>query len=353
MSYMNKNNFKDSQKQRRSALSVLSITLVFTLALTGCSLLPEEESALKPPLVKPAQENYSTVVAERTTIKKEITGIGYLESVSTSSAQFTSEGGRIEQIFVNQGDQVKKGDLLVQLNMDGLDIQLKEAEIAVLRNKIALKQAKASGDDDQINIAKLQSEIGDLKLERLREIYNSKQLFAEIDGQVIFVEDLDEGDYVGAYQSIVTIADLSKLRVAFRSDSNADIREVNVGFPVQLTYSRTDYEGVVVQTPSSAPETLNQQLAERYSKTLYIDLPVIPPDAKIGSFIDIRVILQQRDDVIVIPRSGLRNYLGRSFVRTLEDGNKVREIDVETGIQGNVSVEITKGIEEGAVIILQ
>jgi len=341
-----------SHMLKRSGLTALSAALALSLTLSGCSLLPEEEQALKPPLVKPAQESYRTVVAEKGSIKKEIIGTGYFESVSSAISQFTSDGGRIEKINVKQGDKVKKGDLLVQLNMDGLDIQLKEAEVAVIRNKMSLKQAVQSGDEDLIKIAKLQSDIEKLKYDRLMETYNSKQLYAEIDGEVTFVEDLDEGDFVGAYQPIVIVSDPTALRVALRSDTSADLREVNVGFPVQLTYSNVTYEGKVVQTPSSAPETLNQQLLERYSKTVFIELPAIPEDAKIGSFVDIRIILQQRDDVIIIPRSGLRSFLGRTFVRTLEDG-KVREIDVETGIQGSVNIEITQGIEEGAVIVLQ
>lgn len=344
---------KLSYKIRRSGLAALTASLAVSLALSGCSLLPEEESALKPPLVKPAQESYRTVVAEKGSIKKEIIAMGYFESVQSSISQFTSDGGRIEEILVNQGDEVKKGDLLVQLSMDGLDIALKEAELALARNKIAVKQAVLSEDDDQIKIAKLQGEIETLKYERLLATYNNKQLYAEIDGKVTFVEDLDEGDFVGAYQPIVIVSDPTALRVAIRSESSNDLKTVNVGFPVQLTYSGTAYEGKVVQTPSSAPETLNPQLLERYSKTVYIELPEIPAGANIGSSVDIRIILEQRDDVIVIPRSGLRSFLGRTFVRTLEDGNKVREIDVETGIQGSVNIEITKGIEEGAVIVLQ
>jgi macrolide-specific efflux system membrane fusion protein len=82
-------------------------------------------------------------------------------------------------------------------------------------------------------------------------------------------------------------------------------------------------------------------------------VPKIPGDASIGAFTDVKIILQQRDDVLKIPRSGVRSFLGRTFVRTLEDGNKVREIDVETGIKGSTEIEITKGLEEGAVVVLQ
>lgn len=330
-----------------------SFALLLGASLTGCSLLPAEETALKPPLVKPAQENYRTVTVEKGTITQEINGNGSLESTQWEMAQFTGQGGRIAKMLVTAGDTVKKGDVLVQLNVDGLDIQLKEQQLGVARAKLALKQAKSAGDADAVNIAQLQLDIENLKLERLTATFNSKQLVAGMNGQVTFVEDLKEGDFVEPYQTLVTISDPAKLRVALRVENSAEIGGVDVGFPALVTFGQSEIEGKVVQTPSSAPATMNEQLKERYSKTLYIEVPKVPADAAIGSFADVKIILQQREDVLTIPRSGVRSFLGRTFVRTLEDGNKVREIDVETGIKGSTDIEITKGLEEGAVVVLQ
>ncbi|KRE44993.1 efflux RND transporter periplasmic adaptor subunit [Paenibacillus sp. Soil522] len=339
--------------QKLKPLLCWSTALLISASLTGCSLLPAEEQALKPPLIKPAQENYRTVTVEKGTITQEIKGSGSLESTQSEIAQFTGQGGRIAKMMVDSGAKVKKGDVLVQLNVDGLDIQLKEQQLSVARAKLALKQAKLSGDSDAIDIAKLQMDIENLKLERLMTTFNSKQLVAGMDGQVTFVEELEEGDFVEAYQTLVIISDPSKLRVALRVEAGAEISGVDVGFPALVTFGDQVLQGKVVQTPSSAPTTLNEQLQDRYSKTLFIELPKIPVDASIGAFADVRIILQQREDILKIPRSGVRSFLGRTFVRTLEDGNKIREIDVETGIKGSTEIEITKGLEEGAIVVLQ
>ncbi|MNI55640.1 Multidrug resistance protein MdtA [compost metagenome] len=79
----------------------------------------------------------------------------------------------------------------------------------------------------------------------------------------------------------------------------------------------------------------------------------LPPDADIGTLIDVRIITEQRDDVIKIPKGGLRSFGGRNFVRVLEEDSKIREIDVEPGIKSSTEVEIVKGLEEGQVVILQ
>jgi hypothetical protein len=55
--------------------------------------------------------------------------------------------------------------------------------------------------------------------------------------------------------------------------------------------------------------------------------------------------------VLIIPRSGLRTYLGRDYVQTL-DGDSRKEVDVEKGIVSSTEVEIRKGLKEGQTIIL-
>jgi len=345
-----------SRPVKRSAS--LALAAVLAASLSGCSLLPKEEVALAPPLVKPAKENYQTKPAEKGSITVGINATAYFESVHTFVAQFTGQGGRVQDVLVRSGDVVKKGDVLVRLVMDDLDLKVKEQELALEKAKYALKQQRVNRDEDPdaIRMAALQVEIEQLKYDRLAEQYNSKLLKAGIDGQVVFVEDVQPGDYVDTYQTLVIVADPTKLRLTLSTDS-PELKNVNVGFPAEISLS-TDrglntFKGKVVQTPSSAPQTLNKELAEKYAKTLYIDVADLPKGVEIGAMADVKITTNKRDDVIKIPKSGLRSYLGRTFVRTLEEGNKVRETDVEAGLQTPTEVEIVKGLREGEVVILQ
>lgn len=77
----------------------------------------------------------------------------------------------------------------------------------------------------------------------------------------------------------------------------------------------------------------------------------LPPEVVIGNQADITIVTQKRDQVMVIPRAGLRNYMGRDFVQVL-DGESRKEIDVEKGIVAATEVEIRKGLSEGQQIIL-
>ncbi|MFC5468682.1 efflux RND transporter periplasmic adaptor subunit [Cohnella suwonensis] len=332
--------------------AALGLTIILGGTLAGCSFLPKEEETLKPPLVKPAQENYSTATATKGSIVKAINGSGTFESVHTDVSQFTGQGGRIDKILVKSGDQVKKGDVLVQLILDGLDIQLKEQQLSLERAKYAYRQAR-DGDEALLKIAGLQLEIEQSKYDRLAKQFGSKQLVSGIDGEVVFAETLKEGDFVEAYQTIVIVADPTLLRIALRVDDPQALKDVQVGVNADITLNKETVVGKVVQTPSSSPETLNKQLAEKYATTLFIEVPKLPKNTEIGSIADVKIITEKRDGVVKIPRSGLRSYLGRNFVRILEDGKRLREVDVEPGLAGPTEVEILSGLQEDQTIVLQ
>ncbi|MBB6731656.1 efflux RND transporter periplasmic adaptor subunit [Cohnella zeiphila] len=340
--------------------AIFALAFAAAAALSGCSLLPKEEAALAPPLVKPAKENYQTVKAEKGDVVVTISGSAYFESVHTDVAQFTGSGGRIEKVLVGAGDKVKKGDVLMQLTMDDLDLQVKEQELALTKAKYALKQVRLNHDSDEetVNMAALQVQIEQLKYDRLQEQYGNKLLKADMDGEVVFVEDVKPGDLVDTYQTLAIVADPNQLRLTLSVDGSDAIKDVSVGFPAEVSVNadgkNETYKGTVVQTPSSAPETMNKDLLEKYSKTLYIQVKDLPPGSvDIGKMADVKITTKERDGVVKIPRSGLRNYLGRTFVRTLEDGDKVRETDVETGLTSQTEVEIVKGLEAGDEVILQ
>ena len=337
---------------RTKPIIIFTVFVLFTISLTGCSLLPNEEQELKPPLIKPAQENYRTVVAEKGTIRKEINGNGTFVSESTDIAQYTGQDGRVDEIIVKAGDVVKKGDVLVRLLLDGMDLQLKEQELALERAKYAYKQTPAT-DKDARRIAGLQLEIERIKFDRLQMQFDSKVIRSKLNGKVTFAEDLKEGDYIEPYQTLVIVSDPSKLRLNMTIESDMKLDQVEVGTQAEVQIDKTTLTAKVVQTPNSAPVTLNKELAEKYSKTLYLELPKLPPGVVIGTGASIHIITEQRDNSIKIPKNGLRSYLGRTFVKVLEDGKRLREIDVEVGITGSTEVEILKGLEEGQVIVLQ
>ncbi|WP_231571107.1 efflux RND transporter periplasmic adaptor subunit [Gordoniibacillus kamchatkensis] len=323
------------------------------LALPGCSLLPQEEEELKPPLVKPVQQNFETAEVKKGSISRQLTAVASFVSSSMEQLVFNDSGGRLKSIDVKLGDKVKAGDIVAHLDAGDLEIRIRLQKLNVQKAEIALDQAKATamGDPDALKLKLLDVEAAHIQLDSLQQQFEKTKLVSSIDGVVTYIDSLQTGDEITAYRPVVTVSDPTKLQLVYEASVTNDISPVQVGMKAEVKLKGKTLEGKVVQTPSSAPFTSDKQLSERNAKRLVISADGIPEGVGIGDTADITIPLEKRDDVLIIPRSGLRSYLGRDYVQTLE-GDSRREVDVEKGIVSSTEVEIRKGLKEGQKIIL-
>lgn len=323
------------------------------LALPGCSLLPQEEAALQPPLVKPVQQNFETAEVKRGSIARQLTAVASFVSSSMQQMVFKDSGGRLQSIDVKLGDKVKPGDIVAHLDAGDLEIRIRLQKLNMEKAQIALNQAKATamGDPDALKSKMIDVEAAQIQLDFLQDQFEKTKLVSGIAGVVTYIDSLQAGDAITAYRPVVTISDPTQLQLVYEATVTNDISPVQVGMSTEVKIKGKTFAGKVVQTPSSAPLTSDKQLSDRNAKRLIIGVEGVPPDTNIGDTADITIPLEKRDDVLIIPRSGLRSYLGRDYVQTLE-GDSRKEIDVEKGIVSSTEVEIRKGLKEGQKIIL-
>lgn len=333
----------------RTFLLLLACCLL--LFLSGCSLIPKEEDSLAPPLVKPTKPNLQTAEAEIGTVAMEVNGVASFEPVHMEYYRLKGDGGKVKKIYVQQGDIVKKGTPLIDLDLENGDLDLKYKELAYQKTLMAMDQAKQSQDKDQMKISLLELQIAEIELDKAREKLKNKQLIAGMDGKVIFIEDIKAGDMAKNDLELVGVADMSQMRLAYAGDEKS-IRDVVVGMKAVVKYGSEKMEGTIVQTPSSAPPVNNQELEEKYSRTLYINLPKLPKGVTFGDMADVTITTEKKDNVVKIPKRGLRSYMGTDSVQVLE-GESVKQVNVEVGIETGTEVEIIKGLKAGQKIILQ
>ncbi|WP_409346875.1 efflux RND transporter periplasmic adaptor subunit [Paenibacillus sp. MBLB4367] len=332
---------------RAAAVAVSAAVLV-----SGCTFIPKEEEVLKPPLVKPTKPTYELYEVKVDNITKQINSTAVFESTNVKYQEFKDVTGKVVGVNVKSGDTVKKGDLLIQLEADGLELNVKEKERDLEKAKLALDQSKQTREEQNMRIRLMELEIAEIKLADARKQLNGKTMVAEMDGLVTAVEPMKVGDIIQLNKTYVTIADPNQLRLSYVAANPNDIADVQVGMPVNVTIKSEKFTGKVVQTPSSSPKTENKQLAEKYSKALFIELEKSPQMPVIGLPVDIIIVTQHKSNVIKIPKAGLGQYLGRTFVKVL-DGESVKEIDVEKGLETPSEVEIVRGLKEGQKVILQ
>jgi HlyD family secretion protein len=196
-----------------------------------------------------------TAKVERGTISNTITATGTLEAVKTVSVG-TQVSGVIEKIFVDFNSQVKKGQLLAQLDQTPLLAQLDQSKASVDQAEAQVKYQKATYDRYKVMVGKKLIAQSDFDLAEynysnaLGQLSNAKsmydknkinlsyaRIYSPIDG-VILNRAVDEGQTVAASFStptLFTIAnDLTQMRVEAKVDE-ADIGQLANNQRVEFT----------------------------------------------------------------------------------------------------------------------
>src|SRR5690606_5780811 len=121
----------ESSSRKSSFRKGFIITLLcITLTISGCSLLPEEQLEEQLPTITPptiAQKPEYPVKTE--TIEIKVRGVGKIMSLQEEELFFTSDGARIRNIFVQNGEQVSAGQLLAELDTTELENQIRSEKL--------------------------------------------------------------------------------------------------------------------------------------------------------------------------------------------------------------------------------
>jgi len=349
--YLSRLTNRRSSKRKRYAKHT-AVLLMMSLALSGCSLLPVEQEVLQPPLVEPAQEQFDVVKAGKSDIQTALRGTANFVSAAAANLAFKESGGRIKAIPVTQGQEVKAGELVAEIETGDLEYQISLQQINVEKMQLLLSQTiKSDASDTDLQLRKLDLKREQMSLENMMNRLSKSRLYSPISGVVTFVEKMTAGDFVNAYQNIVSVADPSQLQLTYVASDSKELTQVKAGMPVKLKYRGVEYTGKVVQAPSNVPIATDANKAQTNAVTIYMSIDDAPADSKVGDSAEMTIDLQKRHDVIVLPRSAIRSYMNRYYVQ-IADGERRKEVDVEVGLMTATEVEIVKGVEEGQQVIL-
>lgn len=371
----------------RKKTSIITIFLGLIIVLTSsCSLLlPEEQEPLPPPLAEPPEPNYSFYTVKRDDMISQINEGGVFVPVSEIPLNFGNNSGRLAELNVKMGDRVKKGQVLAKLDVGDLEHSLEEKKINLKKqelnydkmmigyNKLLSDIEKVKGQtanatdqeaadeakeqleglekdkekqDIDIEIFKLGLSQQETDLERTKERLEKAQLISPIDGIIGFEQGFSMGDWVDTHTTVYTVVDPSDLYLRLNS---ASVTGLHLGMKADVIVGDQVYSGEVVMTPSSSNEETRDQ---RLRNAIILSVEGLPNTVMPGDRASIRVVLEERNNVVVLPRAGLRTYGSRNYV-LVRDGDTNREIDIEIGMETPTYIEVISGIDEGDTIILR
>lgn len=323
------------------------ICAIFLIALLGgCFLLPREEEILAPPIMEPPEITYKTIPVVRKDIERSVRVTGYFVYAEQKSVQFRTASGRLDEIKVNYGDVVEAGALLAELVTNNTTLQITKQEIAVRKSELNFERKQLTGADRfELEMAQLDLSLTRLSLAQLVNELEASRLRSPIAGEIVYIANVSEGDYIDSYKTMFQVADRSRLYLSY---SGSNLNEFRLGMKVAVRYEDEDYEGEVVMTPAQFP----YDAPESQRRQILFEVDGIPETVQKGESARVVLILEQSQDILVIPRSQVQRYLGRLYVYILEEGIR-EERNIGTGIENATEVEVTEGLEEGELIVLR
>lgn len=344
---------KKLSSNRINVYYLLGTLAFFSFFLGGCSFLPKEEPVLAPPLVEPAQLDYETAEVKKGEIIKRVKGSGTMVPTSHHDLYYTKDGGRLKKISVKEGDLVKKGQTLAELETGNLAFEIQQANLDLKKAKLRLQQMEANQEDKySIEMGKLDVQGIQNKLYFMNNELAESKIVSPIDGVITFVTEIQQGQGVPAYESLFQVAETTQLQVQYTAMNANDLADVKIGMDVITNIGGQEGKGKVVQTPKDVPADVYEKNPDLYSKSILVEAEKLPKDTKVGDLAGIEIITASKKDTLVIPKNGLRTTVGRNYVQIMVDNTK-REVDVEVGIMSSTEVEVLKGLNEGDVIILK
>jgi len=260
----------------------------------------------------------------------------------------TEAAGRIEKISFIEGAHVNNNDLLVKINDDDLQAQLKKTELQI---KLAVEQEKRQKQLYEINgISKEQYDIAlnlvnTLKAdkENLVASIRKREIRAPFEGR-IGLRYVSEGSYVSSTTRIASIQKISLLKVDFSIPEKYS-GKVSVGDVVQFNSEETKQQfagKLYAIEPKIDPTT----------RTLQLRALVDNKNEKIfpGAYVQIELKLKQITDALMVPTQTVIPVLKGQSLFVKKNGVAVA-VPVKTGMRTASLVQITEGLSVGDTVL--
>jgi macrolide-specific efflux system membrane fusion protein len=221
--------------------------------------------------------------------------------------------GRIDTIYVEEGDVVKKGKILAMMS---------SSDRAAL-----LDAARAKGSAEY---------------KRWEQVYNPAPVVAPLDGFII-LKNIEPGQTVSASDAVLVMAD--KLIVKAQVDET-DIGNITLGQPVTI-----QLDAYPDQTIKGKVEHIAYESQVINNVTIY-EVDVIPSSVpsffRSGMSATVNFVREEKADILLLPQKAIKKIGTQVYVFQLDKAtNKYKSMQIKTGLESTDQIEVVSGLKEG------
>lgn len=329
---------------------------------------------------------------------------------AVSPSLFASAGGTIT-LLVDAGSSVEEGQLLATIDSPDLQNQLQQEQatldrlsVEYERQKIeskqkaldnrknidltnvtlvaaererrraesgikidAISQIDYEKTKDDLETAKLAHEhaVADAKLDDERLVFELKTRELQVQRQSMLVKDLerqvdelnmrspvngivgnlmvDQKAAVSRNQVVMSVVDLSAFEIEAQvPESYAD--DLGLGMAAEVLVGNQSYPATLV---SVSPEIIQNQVTTRVRFE-----GGMPPGLRQNQRLTTRILMEQKNNVLTLPRGQFLDSGGSRIAYVLDDDNVAHRRSIEIGARSLAAVEVVGGLQEGERVVI-
>jgi membrane fusion protein, multidrug efflux system len=281
-------------------------------------------------------------------LQEDVVAIGTLRSNEAVVVR-PEISGRITEIGFTEGSPVQKGQLLVALDSSvyAAEVQQAKANLALAETTFnrtteleRQKFVSATAKDQSLNglrVAQANVALAEARLAKT-------QIRAPFAG-VIGIRQVSIGDYVKEGQDLVTLEDISSLKVDFRLPE-VMLADLKRGQAVEVASDALPNRTFTATLDAIDP------LVDQNGRAVVLRARLKNTEGRLrpGMFVRTRLILEERANALTVPEEALMPSGAEQYVYKVVDGKATR-IKIKTGLRRGSQVEVTEGLQAGDLVV--
>ena len=266
--------------------------------------------------------------------------------------------GTLEKVFVSEGQEVKKGQLLAEINDSGLNEQYEQMVIQAEFTKENFERTQRLWDNNigsemQYLKSKTDYEASKKMVDQMKDRLSKTKIFAPFDGEIDEIISNVGSNLIPGVSQILRLVNLDIIYAeSFVSEKYISFIGEGTEAIVQIPLLNMEYRSSVNQTGNFINPS---------NRTFRIEVPVENFDNRIKQNLDakIKINIYKKDDAIVIPLRIVReDALGKNFVYVMSEDNKegvylTSKQFITLGNKSEDKVEVTEGLDLGDIVVLE
>ena len=327
------------------------VAIVALLAITILQLRKNKEVALKRVYHYdknvPISIHVDTLTLQKLTHKSSFTGTFLPERETKITAAVP---GKIVSVLAKEGDRVKKGQPLMQLDKSSLELQLKQAEVNIKGLKDDVKRYSVLNKADAIQGVKLEKatlglQAAELQAAILQDKINKTTIRAPYDG-IITMKFREKGEYAAPGIPLFQLVDISTLKFTIHvSENEVILFQKGKTYPVSPNVFPGDILKGKVSMVSAESNKMSHDFPVQFTMKNTPGLEV-----KAGMFGNVYIERGENKESIVIEASSIVGSNIHPQVYLVKNG-KARLHDITISSRFENKAVVSKGLKDGDIIV--